>query len=239
MNYCDATFPFPEENLACDEALLDMAEEGLGGEVLRFWEPARHFVVVGYANRTAAEVNLPFCESNAIPVLRRCTGGGTVLQGLGVLNYSLVLRIDGSDSLQSITDTNQFILTRHQAALAALLHAPVEMRGQTDLAIGGLKFCGNAQRRKRRFLLFHGAFLLHLDIDLLEKVLPMPSKQPDYRINRSHSDFLMNLRVPAALIKNALLKAWDAADPLAEIPSFQVALLAREKYSLDEWNFKF
>jgi lipoate---protein ligase len=238
MNYCDATFPSPEENLACDEALLDLAEAGLGGEVLRFWEPARHFVVVGYANKTATEVNLPFCESNAIPVLRRCTGGGTVLQGPGVLNYSLVLRIDGAVSLQSITDTNQFILKRHQATLGALLHAPVEMRGQTDLAIGGLKFCGNAQRRKKQFLLFHGAFLLHLDIDLLEKVLPMPSKQPDYRVNRSHSDFLMNLRVPAALIKTTLIKAWNAAEPAVEIKPGEVNLLTREKYSLDEWNFK-
>lgn len=239
MKHCDLTLPSPEENLACDEVLLDLAESGLGGEVLRFWEPARHFVVVGYANKAATEVNLSFCATNGIPVLRRCTGGGTVIQGPGVLNYSLVLRFDSPGPLQSITAANEFILNRHQAALAALLGAPIEMRGHTDLAIGGLKFSGNAQRRKKHSLLFHGAFLLHLDIGLLERTLPMPSKQPDYRINRSHSAFLMNLRVPANLIKTALLRAWNAAEPLAEIPSTQISLLTREKYVLDEWNFKF
>src|ERR1039458_272237 len=80
--------------------------------------------------------------------------------------------------------------------LAKLIKAPVEWRGQTDLAIGGLKCAGNAQRRRRRFLLFHGSFLLHLDLGLLEKILPLPSHQPDYRLNRSHSDFLVNLNLP-------------------------------------------
>ncbi len=116
---------------------------------------------------------------------------------------------------------------------------PVEWRGQTDLAIGGLKFAGNAQRRRRRFLLFHGSFLLHLDISLLEKALPLPSRQPDYRVNRSHADFLINLNVPPHTIKAALIKAWETAAPLAPIPFDQITLLAREKYALDEWNLKF
>src|SRR5258708_4722571 len=93
MYFCDLTFPSPEENLACDEALLESAEAGPGFELLRVWEPAAYFVVVGYANKAAAEANLPFCKANDIPVLRRCTGGGTVLQGPGCINYSLILRI--------------------------------------------------------------------------------------------------------------------------------------------------
>ena len=58
MNYLDLTFPTPEENLACDEALLDWCEAGDGPEVLRFWEPQQHFVVVGYSNRVEREVNV-------------------------------------------------------------------------------------------------------------------------------------------------------------------------------------
>lgn len=239
MYYSDLTFPTPEENLACDEALLDRCEEGKSDEVLRFWEPAQYFVVVGYGNKVRIEVNLPYCRINNTPILRRCTGGGTVLQGPGVLNYSLILRIEEGGPVQSISATNDFILQRTQTALATLLKAPVEMCGQTDLAIGGLKFCGNAQRRKKHFLLFHGSFLLHLDIDLVEKALPQPSKQPEYRFNRSHSDFLMNLKVPAAMLKPALQKTWDAYVPLTAVPSDQIAGLAREKYALKEWNFKF
>ena len=239
VNYCDLTLPTPEENLACDEALLELCETGACDEVLRFWEPNQYFVVLGYANRAGSEVNLDFCRNQTIPVLRRCSGGGTVLQGPGCLNYTLILRTDACPALQGITGTNEFVLQRHQEALSTLLRASVEKKGHTDLAIGGLKFSGNAQRRRRTFLLFHGSFLLHLDIQLLGKALPLPSRQPEYRSGRSHIDFLVNLKVPAPLLKGTLLKAWKAAASLPALPLEAVARLVEQRYGRDEWNFKF
>ncbi len=238
MKCCDLTLPSPEENLACDEALLGLCEAG-GEEILRVWEPSRYFVVVGYANKTEDDVNLRFCRANTIPVLRRCTGGGTVLQGPGVLNYTLILRMNGDGPYRSIASTNDFIMQRHQSAMSGLIRARVERQGHTDLTIGGLKFCGNAQRRHNRCLIFHGSFLLHLDIGLVEKILPMPSRQPDYRLDRSHSDFLTNLKLPASNLKAVLARAWGANEPLAGLPINQIQNLARSKYALDEWNFKF
>ena len=73
----------------------------------------------------------------------------------------------------------------------------------------------------------------------MEKALPFPSKQPGYRVNRSHTDFLVNLRLPAHLVKQALAKAWNASERLPQIPFDKISDLAREKYSRDEWNFKF
>jgi lipoate-protein ligase A len=239
MKCCELTLANPEENLACDEVLLELGEAGSVGPVLRFWEPSQYFVVVGYANRTTSEVNREFCQRHDIPVLRRCSGGGAVLQGPGCLNYSLVLPIQEQAQLEGIAGTNDYVLQRHQRALQALLRAPVEKQGHTDLTIGGLKFSGNSQRRKKRFLLFHGSFLLHADIELIEKVLPQPSHQPAYRMNRSHSDFLMNLKIPASLLKSALIKAWEANEPLTQLPLDQVTRLAAEKYHRDSWNYKF
>ncbi len=239
MHLYDLTLPTPEENLACDEALLEFCEATPGCEILRFWEPVEHFVVVGYANQVAKEVNQAFCRAERIRILRRCSGGGTVLQGPGCLNYSLILRAASAPALASISGTNEFILQRHQAALAKLLQAPVERQGHTDLAIGSLKFSGNAQRRKQQCLLFHGSFLLDLDITLVERALPMPSKEPGYRGHRSHMDFLMNLKVPVSSVKSALIEAWKADRLRMELPLAEISRLAREKYSSDEWNLKF
>lgn len=234
----DLNFPAPQENLACDEALLDYCESGQGAEFLRFWEPASTFVVLGYGNQIEREVNLRFCELNSIPVLRRCSGGGTVVQGPGCLNYTLVLRIADSGPLQNISSTNEFILEKHQASLAALLRGPIERQGHTDLALGGLKFSGNAQRRRKDFLLFHGCFLLDADIALIGRVLPLPSKQPSYRANRAHSDFLLNLKMPAEKVKMALATAWGAQPGAALPPVEQTARLVKEKYSRREWNYR-
>ena len=252
MTLLDISLRIPAENLALDEALLDAAEAGALGESLRFWESPVHFVVVGYANKISTEVNEAACARLGIPILRRCSGGGTVLQGPGVLNYSLVLRIAEGTPMAGITSANQFIMQRNAEAMTSLLntqHATrntphaVQVQGHTDLAIGGLKFSGNAQRRKRDHLLFHGAILLNLNLDLLEEVLPMPTLQPNYRAHRSHRDFLTQLSVPTDSVKQALRAAWSANEPLeldSRWPAWHesVSSLVAGKYSAEAWNLR-
>ncbi|MGB8368115.1 MAG: biotin/lipoate A/B protein ligase family protein [Limisphaerales bacterium] len=247
MKLLDLTLPSPAENLACDEALLDAAEAGTGGEALRFWESRESFVVVGYTNKVAAEVNVTACEVRGIPVLRRCSGGGTVVQGPGCLNYTLVLRITADGPLHNIGVANQFVMRQNRAAIQSLFHKSetqnprpeIAVRGHTDLAIGERKFSGNSQRRRKHFLLFHGTFLLNFDLALVSELLPMPSKQPDYREHRAHTEFLTNLNVPAKEVKAALRRAWKAKEPLKGFPTEKIAALARDKYATREWNFKF
>jgi len=258
MKLLDWTLATAAENLACDEALLDWCEKGAAEEVLRFWEPRDHFVVVGYANNVATEVNVPACEARGIPVLRRCSGGGTVLQGPGCLNYTLILQIRPNGPTHSISAANQFIMERNRVAIENLLSrsrrrkearaskseirnpkSEIAICGHTDLTIDGLKFSGNSQRRRRHFLLFHGTFLLDFDIALIEEFLSSPSRQPDYRRNRSHKDFLTNLPLPAASVKAALARAWNATAPLVDFPRDQIEALAREKYARRAWSLKF
>ncbi len=236
MKYLDLTLPTPAANLACDEALLNACEEQAGGEVLRFWEPGDYFVVVGFSNHVALEVNRPACQQENLGVYRRCSGGGAVLQGPGCLNYSLILKMAGNEALQNIAAANRHIMGRHRDALSALLGRPVRLQGHTDLALGGLKFSGNAQRRKRQALIFHGTFLLRFDLSLMEKFLPMPSRQPDYREGRPHGLFLMNLPVPADSVKQTLRQAWSAGTALEVLPDYQ--RLVAEKYSRDDWNLR-
>jgi lipoate-protein ligase A len=237
VHYLDLTLGSAAANLACDEALLDACDDASGAEVLRFWQPEQCFVVAGYSNAVEREVNLAACRQAGLGVFRRCSGGGTVLQGPGCLNYALVLRIAGHPALASITGANRLIMERQRAALAGLLRQPVEIKGCTDLAVGGLKFSGNAQRRKRHALVFHGTFLLHFDLSLMDRFLHPPSRQPDYRQGRAHDRFLMNLDVAASAVQEALREAWAAHTPLSAAPDCQ--RLIEEKYARDDWNLKF
>jgi lipoate-protein ligase A len=247
MKCLDLPLQTPAENLALDEALLDGCEAGQGGETLRFWEPRETFVVVGYANQVATEVNVAACEKKGVPIFRRCSGGGTVVQLPGGLNYSLILRITETGPTRSIAATNQFIMEKNRAAIESVFSksargprpAAIAVRGYTDLCLGDLKFSGNSQRRRRNYLLFHGTFLLHCDLALISELLSMPSKQPDYRARRPHGEFVTNLPLPAAAVKAALAKEWNATGELKNLPLEEIKKLAREKYSAREWNFKF
>jgi lipoate-protein ligase A len=239
MLILDLTLPTPEENLACDEALLNACDAGEGPEVLRFWESPIPFVVLGYANKSALEVEVDACRLDGVPILRRSSGGGTVLQGPGCLNFALILRIPPEGPLRTISGTNDFITAAHEHALRACLGAKCMRRGLSDLAMDTLKFSGNAQRRKRNAVLFHGTFLLDFDIPLIGRTLAMPSRQPDYRQNRPHRDFLVNVGQQSDRFKNALTAYWGAAERLAQIPEKEIARLVREQFSTPEWNLKF
>jgi lipoate---protein ligase len=262
------TFATPAENLACDEALLDVCEAG-GGETLRFWESPVPFVVVGYGNRIASEVNVEECRRRGVPILRRCSGGGTVVQGPGCWNYNLVLRIPESGPLTTVTGTNDFVMERHRAALEELLGVAVSVQGHTDLAFAPaldlapdlnpawprtgemkskskkdgagerwLKFSGNAQRRRRRALVFHGTILHGFDLTLVDALLHFPSAQPDYRASRSHRDFVRNIPAAPESIRAALAAAWGATEAGVEIPRAAIEHLVGEQYGRAAWNLR-
>lgn len=237
MRLLDLSFESPAENLACDEALLEELEEGIREPTLRFWESPVHFVVLGYSNRIDAEVNRAECARRGIPILRRSSGGGTVLQGPGCLNYNLTLPI--CDETSSITATNSFVMQRHRDAMTALLGREVQIQGCTDLTIGPRKFSGNAQRRKSRALVFHGCFLLNFDLEVIEAALSHPPKEPEYRAHRSHLDFLMNIGVSAEAVKKALRHCWEAGAATTRPDRDRVELLIKDRYGNAAWNEKF
>jgi lipoate-protein ligase A len=239
MFVLDCSFDSPAHNLACDEALLEWCEEENAGEMVRFWESPKYFVVLGYTKPIAQETDEAACAALDIPILRRCSGGGTVLQGPGSWNYSLILNIERDPQLQSVTGSNSYIMERQRDVVASLLDAPVEISGHTDLTWQSRKFSGNAQRRKRKYLLFHGTLLLDFDLSLIEKTLALPTVRPKYRADRQHSDFLVNLHLSRFVLRQQFVQAWQADEPLSSLPIERTEFLAQSKYLNPDWNRKF
>lgn len=235
VKFLEAAFDTPEKNLACDEALLNLCARKGQGQILRFWESLHHFVVLGYTSRAKTEVYLDRCQRMHVPVLRRCTGGGTVVQGRGCLNYVLVLRRTETGPLQTIANTNEFVLNTHKHALTPVLGSEVEVAGTSDLAIGGRKFSGNAQRRTGDWILYHGTFLIGFDIQLIDQLLPLPPKQPEYRGGRSHREFLTNLKISSVLMKDAIRNAWHAEGVVQLELQEEIDRLVATRYARKEW----
>jgi lipoate-protein ligase A len=234
MKLLDYTLPSPAENLALDEALLLSAEEGSGGQLLRLWELPSYAVVVGTGGSVAVDVNTAACEAAGVPVLRRASGGGTVLLGPRCLCFTLVLSYDRAPGLNEIPASNRYILSRMVKALAPAIPAKVE--GTSDLAVSGVKFSGNAQQRKRTHFLHHGTLLCGLDLACVPQFLNAPERQPEYRRNRPHSEFVTNLPVTVEETKRLLVAEWQPEGEYAPLPLAKVRELVAEKYSRDEWN---
>lgn len=198
----------PNKHLDWDAILLDRCDQGRAGASLRFWSSDFPCVVLGFANDPHREVNLKTCAQNGVPIYRRCSGGGAVVIGPGCLNYSLILPIAFHPMLASVQSASEFIMKRNQKTIAQLIGLKVN-REETDLVLDNRKFSGNAQRRRRSALLFHGTFLLDFDISCVTRFLKSPSRAPEYRLNRSHREFLCNISVKQKALENALCETWQ------------------------------
>lgn len=236
LHLLDLTLPLPVENLALDEALLEELDELGGHPVLRFWESDRLFVVLGRGSRLTDDVDLTACERDGIPILRRASGGGTVLQGPGCLSYAFVLPLNWHPDLANIRTTNRFILERIAEALHAWEPA-TRFCGISDLAIDGMKISGNAQRRTRNALLFHGTILHEMSANVVARYLRHPSRQPDYRADRPHSTFLRTIYAPSQAIKQAIASSWnavpmDCAWPITRMARAIETILVRSQETL-------
>jgi lipoate-protein ligase A len=217
----DLTLPSPVENLALDDALLDELEEQGGDPVLRFWESDRYFVVLGPSCRLVEDVHTAACEQDGVRVLRRASGGGTVLQGPGCLSYAFVLPLTWHPDLVDIRRTNRLILERIATALHRWEPATA-FQGISDLAIDGMKVSGNAQRRKRHALLFHGTILHAMRGDPIARYLKQPARQPDYRADRPHGAFLRTIDASPQDLKQAIAGAWGVGSPLDRWPAYRM-----------------
>ena len=206
----DLTLSSPEENILYDEVLLKLADSGEGGEVLRFWESPKVFVVLGRIGKVEEDVFEEATKRDGISLLRRSSGGGTVLQGPGCFNYTLVLSKDRHVFLADLRKSYEYIFEKVIGALAAL-GVQAEYKPISDLVLKSsqMKFSGNAQHRGRKFILHHGTFLCGFDLALAERYLRIPREMPEYRQARPHAQFITNLSIPPSSLKDQLAREFQ------------------------------
>ena len=231
----------PEENLAMDELLLLKAENGEGGETLRFWEQNEYFVVVGRSGKVEEECFMPVCLKDGVKVLRRFSGGGTVLQGKGCLNYSAVLSYSRNEKFRNIEFSYESIMKSISEEFSRK-GIEAEFLPISDLAVGGRKFSGNAQARKKKYFLHHGTVLYGMDIEKIARYIKHPPKEPEYRTSRAHDDFLTNIPFLAKDIKEVIQRALTSGGSNWKVPceyTKELAEIVGKKYSQNSWNFCF
>jgi lipoate-protein ligase A len=228
------------ENLALDEALLEAAHDGrLTRPVVRTWMAESPTVVLGSSSRVTDEVDLEACAAAGATILRRPSGGLTVLLGPGCLMWSVItphpLATPPIDAI-------------HAAMLDPLVAAvraagrPVERRGSSDVAlvVEGVerKVSGNALRVRRGAVLYHGTLLDSFDLPAIGRLLRHPPREPEYRARRPHGEFVANLGLGRGRLEAAVRIAFDAADETRDWPRDRVAALVADRYATPAWTHR-
>jgi len=185
-----------------DFAMLTRAHDGAA---VRIWTCADAAVVLGVSRELDSEVDVEACDRLHVAVLRRASGGGTVLIGPGTLQYAFALPHPAGSSASaagpasaaappSIDDVKRFCSDVVSEALAASgIRAPIDSDASGDLRVGSRKVAGVALRRLRDATLLHGTLLVDADLETIAAVLRHPAREPSWRQGRPHLDFLANL----------------------------------------------
>lgn len=213
MQCADVSFKTAGENILFDECLLKLAESGRSGEMLRFWEFARPFIVLGKIGKVDDDVIRERAVQDGIKVYRRFSGGGTVLQGKGCLNYTLILSKKKHPVLNDLKKSYGFILGMIVETLKDLnIRAAYFPISDIALIDSKKKFSGNAQKRARQYICQHGTLLYNFDLSLINRYLQMPKDIPEYRAGRDHKNFVTNINIDPAGFKVLLMRRFGLKD---------------------------
>jgi lipoate-protein ligase A len=228
------------ENLALDEVLLEAAHTGrLAGPVVRTWMAAEPTVVLGSSSRVHDEVDVAACAAAGAEILRRPSGGLTVLLGPGCLMWSVIT--PHPDAVPPIELLHATMLEPLVAALQAADRA-VERRGSSDIALltagQARKVSGNALRVRRAAVLYHGTLLDAFDLESIGRMLRHPPREPDYRGRRAHGDFLANLGLGRGALEQVVRSAFRADRVTTAWPRDRVAALVADRYADAAWTHR-
>jgi lipoate-protein ligase A len=149
--------------------------------------------------------------------------------------YAVLLSYASRPDLRLLDRAHQTVMGHQQRAIQSL-GIDCSIQGICDLTLDEKKFSGNSLRCRRNFLLYHGTILYGFPLSLLGTCLGSPQRQPDYRQQRSHLEFVTNIEASRGEIIQALRGVWDAGDETATWPELMTSRLAAEKYSRLEWT---
>lgn len=238
VDWFDHTLATPAENLALDEALLLHVDENPSRGILRTWEASNYFVVVGRSNAVGTEVNVDQCRAESVPIFRRSSGGGAVVIGPGCLAYALALPLTDAHRAGGVTSVTRTVMETIASGLRSVIPG-VSVCGTSDLVVEDRKFSGNSQRWLRQAVLHHGTILFDFDVSRIGRLLKPPTRQPDYRLSRSHGDFVTNVPAQRDSLLKLLVAAWNGQPSTCSADILEKArFLVQRRYSRDDWNLE-
>ncbi|TFF88322.1 MAG: lipoate--protein ligase family protein [Promethearchaeota archaeon] len=242
-------------NMAIDEAILYDVTEGKIKPTLRFykWKPST--ASIGRNQSLSDEVDIEFCNQRGFNIVRRITGGGAVFHDqFREITYGIICPINYLKKQGASTLLEQFELITQGIVLGlkifglktnkGIIHCPA-------LFLDEKKFSGNAQLRRKGYVLQHGTILLDLDPELMYSVLKTPPNVSKSRMVRSVKakcigvkEYLYNYDEEGFL--NSLKQGFSKAlrvefenEKLSQHEKNIAKSLVEEKYKKDSWLKKY
>lgn len=176
------------------------------------WQPNNVYIVLGRANSIESSV----IEENAlldnVKVFKRPSGGESVVLSPSMLVFSSKFKKEKDkrpgDYFAAINSSliNEFTL---------LGIRDLYSKGISDISINNKKIMGSSMYLSGNTLFYHAVLNVCEDVNLLSRYLKHPRREPNYRIGRSHTEFVTSIhkegyKLDISNIKKAVKQSFDA-----------------------------
>lgn len=233
-------------HFAVEEALARLVDDEHTPPTLRMRQvlPA---VFVGVYQNTRAEVDVDYCRSHNIQIVRRANGGGAVYHEMGSFCFSAFF----PRNLLSQSEEELYHLFAAPAVqTCADYGVNAYFHGRNDVLVGGRKIYGSAQLAWYSAFVQSGTFLVNIDFDTMELALTPPALKFTGKPARSIKERVTSLSRETGRELDTREVMRRFTDHTAEVLGIHLVPghlspeetnLADEllvvKYSTDEWNF--
>jgi lipoate-protein ligase A len=146
-------------------------------------------IVMGISAKPELVLNQSLLNAQPIPLIRRFSGGGTVVVNADTLFVTLIFNSADLDVAPSPEKIMKWTTQQYQQVFK---EAPFALR-ENDYVLGERKCGGNAQYLCKGRWLHHTSFLWDYDPSLMD-YLAMPPKMPQYRQQRTHDQFVCRIK---------------------------------------------
>lgn len=153
-------FTNPYFNIAAEEYFVKQATE----DICMIWVNEQS-VIIGKHQNAYAEINFPFVRRNAIPVIRRISGGGAVYHDTGNVNFTFIKKTDKTNPVDFKRFTS--IIVKFMESLGI----EVNSNDRNSLFVENMKFSGHAEHIFHDKVLHHGTILFNTDLEKLQNCL--------------------------------------------------------------------
>ena len=247
-------------NMAIDEAML-LTQKASRQPTLRIYDWLHPAFSFGYFQRISEEVDVSACGAHGIELVRRMTGGGTVIHGWDVTYTIIVPHGSGmfpkdiSAAYCAISDGLTSGLQRLGVDAAYQIEKPIAGNtpnicltnpAQYDTLLNGKKIAGVSQRRNQAGVMYQGYIALDLPTP---DVLVLASRQVSFdrvaagkstAINQCRSDPIRRQQLEDAIAVgfHEMLGVQFVEAELSPEEIETAESLAQTKYGCAEWNFR-
>lgn len=158
---------------------------------VEIWIPNNSCIVLGRSNDPESSLHLKNISEDDIPVYKRPSGGETVIITPNTVVISISIKQSNFKGGRTYFD---IINRRIRNIMDESGIAGLELKGISDIAINNVKILGSALYQNKDIVFYHAVLNVSESTDMIERYIKHPQREPDYRKNRSHQEFVTSLR---------------------------------------------